>query len=342
MKRLFAFFMATLMICGLCCVTAFAAEEKDVVLVNSCDVKFGNFATNVSQKTEGRASRALPMKDEGFSFANFTTFAAKDISNCDTLAIDFYMTDPVKISTTFTELTLELTSCGTFDNAEIAFYLHGDLKSVASKAKPGWTTVYFYFDNAGRTSNPDAVDLTQINFIRIFGKSAGAEGLSNETLLIDNIRVCNTGGPTFEHLDFDQYRGDNSGVNVETEGMSRPDVDSRQDAITNNAGEKLDPSEQVVVPENFWSNESISVNGGGVDPDSTTSPTTPSEPTTPDEPDEPSAPSDPSSSDEPSAPSTQSSDMMLLLVVVICAAVVLIAGAVLVLVLVMAKSKKKD
>ena len=336
MKKLFALCLATLMIFSLCCVTVFAAEEKDVKKVNTCDVGFGSFAAVVSQKTEGRASLELPMKDEGFNFANSTSLSVIDISEHDTLAIDFYMTDPLKIASSFSEFTLELTSSGTIDNAEIAFHLHGELKSAALRAEPGWTTVYFYFENASRTSNPDVVDLTKINFIRIFGKSAGAEGLGEETLLIDNIRVCNTGGPTFEHLDFDQYRGDNSDVEIKTEGMSRPDVDSRQDDITNNAGEKLDVADQVVVPENFWQNDSVSVNGGGVDPDATTRPTTPTTPTTPSEPDASDTP------DQPDGGTDSSSDMMVTLVIVICAAVILISAAVLVLVVVLTKAKNKN
>lgn len=320
--------LSLLMLLSCLSLTAFAVEEKDVKVVLNCDGSLGSFSMHLSQKTEGRGSYALALRDEGFKFANAIQFPeTKDISGYDTLAIDFYMTDPQKIAGAFSELMLEFTSCGTYDNAEIAFVMHGDLKNAARKMTPGWNTVYFYFETTNKTTNPDPVDLTKVNFFRMFGTVAATEGLSEETLLIDNIRVCNTGGPSFEHLDFDQYRGDNSDVEVETEGMTRPNINDRQDEITSNAGVALDPSEQVVVPDDLWKNESVSVNGGGVDPDAPTRPTTPSQPTDPTEPD---ADSD-----------GESVDLTLVLVIVICAAVILIAAAVLVLVLVLTKTKKE-
>lgn len=320
--------LSLLMLLGCFSLTAFAVEEKDVKVILNCDGTVGSFSLNMSQKTEGRGSYQLALRDESFKFANpIPLTQLKDISGCDTLAIDFFMTNPKKIADSFSELMIEFTSSGTYDNAEIAFVMHGDLKSAAQKMEPGWNTVYFYFETTNKTTNPDPVDLTKINFARIFGTSAGGKGLSNETLLIDNIRVCNTGGPSFEHLDFDQYRGDNSGAEVETEGMTRPSINDRQDEITSNAGVALDPADQVTVPENFWQNDSVSVNGGGVDPDATNRPTTPSQPTEPDQPD---------NSD------SSSTDLTLVLVIVICAAVILIAAAALVLVLVLSKTKKKD
>lgn len=320
--------MSLLMLLGCFSLTAFAVEEKDVRLIVNCDSAVGSFSSNRTQKTEGKGSFELTLKDETFKFASAIPLSQlKDISGFDTLAIDFYMSDPLKIANSFSELMIEFTSCGTYDNAEIAFVMHGDLKSAARNMTPGWNTAYFYFETTNRTTNPDPVDLTKINFVRIFGTSTGGEGLSKETLLLDNIRVCNTGGPSFEHLDFDQYRGDNSGVEVETEGMIRPDVDSRQDAITDNAGVKLGEQDKVVVPD-AKPNQSVSVNGGGEGV--TNRPTTPSQP------------SDPTDPDKQTDSSTGSSNLMLVLVIVICAAVILIAGAVLVLVVVMTKAKKKD
>ncbi len=328
--------LGLLMLLGCFSLTVFAVEEKDVKVILNCDGTVGSFSLNMTQKTEGKGSYELALRDDGFKFANSINLSSlKDISGYDTLAIDFYMTDPKKTAAAFSELMIEFTSCGKYDNAEIAFAMHGDLKSAAQAMEPGWNTVYFYFENAYRTTNPDPVDLTKINFSRIFGTVVATEGLSEETLLIDNIRVCNTGGPTFDHLDFDQYKGDNSGVEVETEGMTRPDVDSRQDAITDNAGVALDPAEQVVVPENFWDNDSVSVNGGAVDPDSVTRPTTPDKPNKPTEPTEP-------DTQQPDGASDSSMDLTLVLVIVICAAVILIAAASLVLVIVLTKTKKKD
>jgi hypothetical protein len=327
--------LSLLMLVACFSLTAFAVEEKEVALVVNCDSAVGSFAVSTAKKTEGRGSYKLSLKDDGFKFANAIPLAtAKDISGRDTLAIDFYMSDPLKIANSFSELMIEFTSCGTYDNAEIAFVMHGDLKSAARKMTPGWNTAYFYFETTNRTTNPDPVDLTKINFVRIFGTSIGGEGLSKETLLLDNIRVCNTGGPSCEHLDFEQYRGDNSGVEVETEGMTRPDIDDRQDEITSNAGVALDPADRVVVPDDLWNNDSVSVNGGGVDPDA------PSQPSTPDQPSTPTEPTDPT---EPDADGdSASTDLTLVLVIVICAAVIVIAAAVLVLVLVLTKTKKKD
>ena len=328
-KKILCVLMSVLLLIGCLAVTVSAVEEKDTVVVLNCDSAFGGFSLNKAQKTEGKGSLELPLKDEGFKFANSLPLpAVKNVDNCDTLAFDIYLTSPAEILSTFSEFVIELTSSGKYDSAEVAFIIQGDLKGYASSMQPDWNTVYFYFNNVNYTNNPDPVDLTRINFIRIFGTSVGGEGLSKETMLIDNLRACNTGGPSFEDLEnMDQYRGDNSDVDISVDGMTAPDVDNSHNEITISQGEKLDASEKVPVTDNGLKQTSISVN-----PE-----------------DQPSRPADGSTSGESSVGGADDNnvsvdgeaDLTLVLVIVICAAVLVIAVAVLVLVLVLSKTKKK-
>ena len=339
-KRIFSVLMILAMLIACFSVSAAAVEEKDVVQVLSCDAAFGTFTVNTAQKTEGRGSFQLSLKDEGFKFANQTELSpVKNISNADTLAFDVYVSDPTKILTTFAELTIELTSSGKCDDGEIAFHLHGELKGYAQEMKAGWNTVYVYFESASYTSNPNQVDLTKINYVRIFGTNTGAAGLSKEVLLLDNFRVCNTGGPSFEDLPgMVQFRGDNSDVTIEIEGMDVPDANNRQNEVSIKEGEKLAEADKVVVGESGLTQPSISVNpdeqpsggisggassgtsqiGGADDSDVTVD--------TPDVQDGAGA----------------SGGMSLKLVAVICGAVLVLAIAVLALVVVASKAKKKD
>lgn len=325
-KRIFGLLMAMLMLLGggMLPIMAARTTEDAVVAIFSCDTKIGQMVVDTAKKTEGGASLRLPMNNSGFKFASSINGLNVDISQADTLAIDFYLSNPQKIVPAISEMTLELTSSGTFDNAEIAFYLQTVLKAQLSEMKSGWNTVYVYFDSAGRTSKPDEVDLTNINFMRFFGTFNERDGLSGELLLIDNVRVCYTGGPSFDDLEnLIQFKGDNSDVTVEVSGIVRPNVNDRHNEITISEGGKLDESERVVVTGNSLKQPSISVN-----PDE--HPTSPSTPDVGNEHVEPQNPSD----------ETGATDMTLVLVIVVCAAVVVIAAAVLVLVLVLAKTKK--
>lgn len=328
-KKILCVLMSVLLLIGCLAVTVSAVEEKDTVALVNCDSAFGSFSLNKAQKTEGKGSLELPMKDESFKFANSLALpAVKNVDNCDTLAFDIYLTSPSEILSTFSEFTIELTSSGKYDSAEVAFIIHGDLKGYASSMQPGWNTVYFYFNNVNYTNNPDPVDLTKINFVRIFGTSVGGAGLSKETMLIDNLRVCNTGGPSFEDLEnLEQFRGDNADVDISVDGMDAPDVDNRHNEITISQGEKLDASEKVSVTDNGLNLPSVSVN-----PDE--QPTRPNGGNS-------SGVSNVGGADDSGVTVDGEEDMTLVLVIVICAAVLVIAVAVLALVLVLSKTKKK-
>ena len=331
-KRIFCSLLAALMLLGCLILPVCAAKEQDVVLVYNCDSKMGAMTVVTTQKTEGAASLRLSMSDASFKFASSTGGLNADVSNADTLAIDFYFSDPKKIVPAITEMILELTSSGTFDNAEIAFYVHQILKGSLGELKSGWNTVYFYFDAAGRTNNPDPVDLTKINFTRFFGEFLAQPGLADEIFLIDNIRVCNTGGPSFEDLEnLIQFKGDNSDAVIEVSGIVRPNVNDRHNEITISQGATLDEADRVVIPDSSIKQPSISVNPDEQPEGAKPSPSQPTQ-----------QPSDTQHDEkQPTAPAT-TNDMMLVLVIVVCAAVVVIAVAVLVLVLVLGKAKKKN
>lgn len=340
-KRIFSILLVVVLLLSCFCITTSAAQETDAVKILNCDVAFGSFVTNAVQKTEGRASFQLPLADGGFKFANATTLApVKDVSNKDTLAFDMYVSDPERILASFAELVIELTSSGTCDNGEIAFFLQGDLKDMAKSMKPGWNTVHVYFEAVNYTSNPDPVDLTKINYIRIFGTNAGGAGLSRETLLIDNFRVCNTGGPSFEDLEhLEQFRGDNSDVTVEIDGMEMPDENNRHNEVTIKEGEKLDEADKVVLGDSTLIQPSISVNpdeqptGGGYVADEDDATDTEGESNVGDADD---------GDVTVNVDSGASSGSSLKLVIVICCAVLVLAVAVLMLVVVVIKTKKKD
>lgn len=309
-KRMFGLLMATVLLLGSLCLPAMAIEETDVVMVHNCDSGFGVLVTDTTNKSEGRASLRLPLKNDGFNFSPNIAGLNVDVSRADTVAVDFYLSDPKKIVNALDEMILELTSSGTCDNGEIAFNVQAGLKERLSELKSGWNTVYFVFNAATKTTNPDEVNLAKINYLRIYGTFRAQDGLADETMLIDNIRVCHTGGALYgdlEHLV--SFTGDNSDVDIDVSGISRPNVNRRHEEISANEGKKLEESEKVVVPETSLKQPSVSVN-----PEDQ-----PTRPTTPDD-----------------------SSMTLILVIVICAAVVVIALAVLVLIIVLSKKKKQS
>ncbi len=331
-KRIFGLLMATALLLGSLCLPAMAAYEvTDVVMVHNCDSNFGTLVVEATHKSEGNASLRLPLKDEGFQFASSTRDLKVDASRADTLAVDFYFSDPEKIINALDSMTLELTSCGTYDNAEIAFNIKAGFKDYMTGLKKGWNTLYFVFSGCNRTFAPDEIDMAKINFMRIYGTFFAQDGLADETLLIDNIRVCQTGGALYgdlEHLV--SFTGDNSDVDIDVSGISRPNVNRRHEEISANEGKKLEESEKVVVPETSLKQPSVSVNPED-QPTRPTTPTTPSNPTTPDD-----------SSSDSQASASDRNNTMLVLVIVICAAVVVVALAVLVLIIVLSKKKKQS
>ena len=349
-KRLLCTLLSTLMLLGCLLLPVCAVVEEDVVPVFSCDTMLGSMVLDTTKKTEGHYSLRLTMKDGGFSFANTAGSLNVDISRADTVAMDIYLSDPKKIVPAIKEMTLELTSSGKIDSAEIAFYIAQVLKGQLAELKSGWNTVYLYFEDAGRTNNPDPVDLTKINFTRFFGTFIEQPGLAGELFLIDNIRACYTGGPSFDDLEnLEQYRGDNSGVEIEVDGVVRPDIDNRHNEITIVQGDKISEEDRVPVVNPSLVMPSVSVNPDE-QPQSSVKPPKPS---TSDEPSKPSdeQPSDEQPSDEQPSdeqpgtdipePGVTTADTTLILVVVACAAVVVIAASLLALVLVLSKVKKK-
>ena len=330
-KKILSALLAVLLLLACFCISTAAVEEQNPIMILNCDTQQGSFSTNSAQKTEGRASYQLALKDEKFGFTTQARFSTtKDVSACDTLAMDVYLTDPHKVLSACSEFIIELTSSGTYDNGEIAFIIHGDLKGYAQGMMPGWNTLYFYFESVNYTANPDPVDLTKINFVRIFGNFVATEGLKEETMLIDNIRVCTTGGPSFGDMPgMEQFRGNNAGVSVEIDGMDVPDPDNRHNTVSINDGKTLSDAEKVTVTGNNLKQLSISVNpgsqpiGGGASFDT----------------------SDVGGVDDSKvtvdSSTGASSGMSLKLVVTICAAVLVLAVAVLALVVVVSKSKQK-
>ncbi len=231
-KKILMALIAVLMVAVLC-IPALAKlptrDETDVVELYACDSPFGSFTTDKNEKTEGSASMSVTLSGEHF-VAEKKLSDEFDITDCDSIAIDLYVSDLDKIAGV-TTIFFEISSSGQCDKEEFQWEFASLLRD--DRLEEGWNTVYL---DIGSASQADICDKEAINYMRFYTfQTAQASGL---TLKLDNIRACYTGGDDYSDLSLDFYKGDNGDKDVVIQGQAAPDLTHRDDGITQAAGAK--------------------------------------------------------------------------------------------------------
>lgn len=229
MKKILTLLTATAVCATALCSPIAARKESNTVLIHNADTSFGNFSLDKTVKTEGSAS--LSVKLSGESFVAQTTLKEEvDITGCDTIAVDVYVSDQSKLAGV-TAVYLEITSSGVCDKEEFQWEFLSQLKN--SDAEDGWTTVYLDTSIANRTGT---IDETAVNYLRFYTFQGGAA--SGLVLKLDNIRACYTGGEDYSDMQLHAYQGDNADAQILISGQSAPDLSKRDEGITKTAGFK--------------------------------------------------------------------------------------------------------
>ena len=228
MKKVLTLLIATLLVVTFCTPMA-AREESDAVLLFDAEKAFGSFSLDRNEMTEGDASVSVKLSGEAF-VAGYTFPRGVDITGCDTIAIDIYVSDLDKVAA-LSNVFFEISSSGTCDKDELQWEFAAQLKDA--NFEEGWNTVYLDLGVATEANN---LDETAINFIRFYTfHSAAANGL---VIKLDNVRACVTGGEDFSDMELKAYQGDNSDADVIIQGQSAPDLTKRDEGITKVAGMK--------------------------------------------------------------------------------------------------------
>ncbi len=228
MKKLLVLLTAVVMV-ALLCTPLSARKESDTVLIHDADTSFGGFSLDGNEMTEGDASLSVTLRGESF-VADHKLRSTVDISGCDTIALDLYISDVDQLAG-INSMFFEISSSGTCDEEELQWEYAGSLR--ANAVEDGWNTVYLDIPTASVVA---VFDETAVNYLRFYTfHSAAANGL---VLKLDNIRACYTGGEDFSDMELDAYQGNNPNAEVVIAGQSVPNPDQRDEGITKVAGYK--------------------------------------------------------------------------------------------------------
>ncbi len=213
-------------------------SETNVIVINDCEKAFGSFALERDDPAEGDACAAYRIKANSFVCAY--NFDEVDASECDAVALEIYVSDKDLISS-FSQLYFELTSSGKCDDEELAWPLAGLLPGHLEE---GWNTVYLLFSDATPTGE---IDLSCVDFIRIFALDIDTASCAGEEIRFDNIRLAYLGGYDYSGMKIAGRTGDKKNENIEIPGKSEPDPEARvpaAPAAETQSGDEKGPEEE--------------------------------------------------------------------------------------------------
>ena len=216
--------LAVLMVAVLCTSVFAAREESEVVSLFDCDTGFGGFAPDKSEKTEGAASAGYTLGGGGSFVAEKKLSEEYDVSECDTIAFDLYISD-VDQAKAINNILFEVSSSGKCDEGELQWDFIGQLRD--DRLEEGWNTIYLDFGSATNTE----FDKAALNYFRIYSTSYEKDAVGLD-IKVDNIRACYTGGDDYSDLSMDFYKGNNDDKDVIIQGQPAPDLDKRDEGIT--------------------------------------------------------------------------------------------------------------
>ena len=229
MKKMCVLLVALCLVAALCIPLA-AREETDTVLIFDADTRFGSCTVDKNEKTQGSASLSTKLGGDSF-VASHTLGDTVDITDCDTVAFDLYIDDVEALLAGVREMYFEISSAGVCDQEELQWSVISTLRDM--NLEEGWCTVYM---DIGTASKSGEIDVTDVDYIRFYTfQNSEASGL---TLKLDNFRACYTGGEDFSDMKLDAYQRDNSDVDIIIQGQPVPDLDKRDEGITQTAGFK--------------------------------------------------------------------------------------------------------
>lgn len=228
-KKILVAALALVLVAVLCTSVIAAREESEVVQLFNCDTSFGSFAVDKNEKTEGTASLSKTLDGGGSFVAEKILGDEYDISDCDTIAFDMYISD-VDQALAINNFLFEVSSAKKCDEQELQWDFIAQLRD--DRLEEGWNTIYLDIGSATNTS----FDPTAANYIRIYTTSYGneAKGL---VIKIDNVRACYTGGDDYSDLNLDFYKGENGDKDIIIQGQPEPDLSKRDEGITQSAGD---------------------------------------------------------------------------------------------------------
>lgn len=190
MKKILLFVFYTLIIPALISVSGFAADKS--VIMDNCDSAGGWMngpVPDTNEFTEGRGSIAFTAGGGADSFVVYKVFGHGGInaSGMNALEFDLFFSDCL-LAERNSYFAVEISSSGTWDSNEIEW---GDALKYAD-FKNGWNHIELPFKN-GNYSDTE-IDLSDINFIRIF--MLGIYGFEESAAIVrlDNIILTDRGG----------------------------------------------------------------------------------------------------------------------------------------------------
>ena len=229
MKKM-CFLLVALCLVAALCIPLAAREETNTVMIFDGDTRFGSFTLDKNEKTQGSASLSTKLGGDSF-VSGYTLKDTVDITDCDTVAFDLYISDTEQLIENVREMYFEISSAGVCDQEELQWSVISTLRDM--NLEDGWNTVYM---DIGTASKSGEIDVTDVDYLRFYTFHSGAA--SGLTLKLDNFRACYTGGEDFSDMELDAYQRDNSDVDIIIQGQSEPDLDKRDEGITKTAGFK--------------------------------------------------------------------------------------------------------
>lgn len=165
-----------------------AADERSMALLG-CNEAFGSFVRDTEDRISGSSSLKTNV---GTGFVNSIKFATPvNGTGYDAVEFDLYVSDPAlfdKFQGEGKNDGFEVTSSGTWDQAEICWRLPQMKAGIENGPVAGWNHVVLFIRDAG-TSAGDAgdFDITKINFIRFFMVNEDPD--TGIELKLDNVRL---------------------------------------------------------------------------------------------------------------------------------------------------------
>lgn len=190
MKKLVCILLCMLLAlaCTVCGVSALPEGEERSVPILGFDAPFAQFSLDTENQLEGAGCVTLTLSPGGGNlFVCALPFEkAVDISSCDSLEFDLYLSDPAFFEIQFPDSQFEISSSGTCDVNELCFLPSEIAAGIEGGPKEGWNHVVLPF-KTGHTAGAGP-DYRAINFFRFYAVNIPLP--SNKiTIRLDNLRA---------------------------------------------------------------------------------------------------------------------------------------------------------
>ena len=142
------------------------AGKEGEVLLHSCNLPFGGWQIDRTSELAGSACLARQVGQYGCADA-FILDTPVDASGMNALSFGLWVSDPAFFEIPFADTSVEITSAGEYDKAELSWRLETIRKYAIGGVHAGWNHILLPFE-AGLFSEEDPIDLSAVNYLRFY------------------------------------------------------------------------------------------------------------------------------------------------------------------------------